>query len=361
MRVVWNLVSGEDEGGLPQIRNIDAVKIAIDYIAIFDSYNVYNSMLSKTLIIDKTNEFQQRCNEEIEKAKKICEEDTWEEKIITAENYAFFRGSIRFLFRDSQGNTDWRLFDQKWENVQRYFKSEKTADGASAMNESYNNASLLKALISRFNRQEQYYGVLHWRHRVFNNKPNTWLYYLLHQAITEPVHQLLIGNDTPQPLRPSESIEWEHTVYQLSNTGLLDFVVEKIPYSWIRWIHNHLAIYPSGIGIFLNTKYRDDFLLRDTEITIYKDYNKGEDCIVGNKEYLYGWDIGFKYNGHSYRWYSNDYIYLLDDAGKCIAKQSSGGESYEERYYCFEYGNKNEDIKAELQRLCKDYDSDKEK
>ena len=219
MRVVWNLVSGEDEGGLPQIRNIDAVKIAIDYIAIFDSHNVYNSMLSKTLIIDKTNEFQQRCNEEIEKAKKICEEDTWEEKIITAENYAFFRGSIRFLFRDSQGNTDWRLFDQKWENVQRYFKSEKTADGASAMNESYNNASLLKALISRFNRQEQYYGVLHWRHRVFNNKPNTWLYYLLHQAITEPVHQLLIGNDTPQPLRPSESIEWEHTVYQLSNTG----------------------------------------------------------------------------------------------------------------------------------------------
>lgn len=360
MRVVWNLVSGEDEGGLPQIRNIDAVKIAIDYIAIFDSHNVYNSMLSKTLIIDKTNEFQQRCNEEIEKAKKICEEDTWEEKIITAENYAFFRGSIRFLFRDSQGNTDWRLFDQKWENVQRYFKSEKTADGASAMNESYNNASLLKALISRFNRQEQYYGVLHWRHRVFNNKPNTWLYYLLHQAITEPVHQLLIGNDTPQPLRPSESIEWEHTVYQLSNTGLLDFVVEKIPYSWIRWIHNHLAIYPSGIGIFLNTKYRDDFLLRDTEITIYKDYNKGEDCIVGNKEYLYGWDIGFKYNGHSYRWYSNDYIYLLDDAGKCIAKQSSGGESYEERYYCFEYGNKNEDIKAKLQRLCKEY-SDKEK
>lgn len=361
MRVVWNLVSGEDEGGLPQIRNIDAVKIAIDYIAIFDSHNVYNSMLSKTLIIDKTNEFQQRCNEEIEKAKKICEEDTWEEKIITAENYAFFRGSIRFLFRDSQGNTDWSLFDQKWENVQRYFKSEKTADGASAMNESYNNASLLKALISRFNRQEQYYGVLHWRHRVFNNKPNTWLYYLLHQAITEPVHQLLIGNDTPQPLRPSESIEWEHTVYQLSNTGLLDFVVEKIPYSWIRWIHNHLAIYPSGIGIFLNTKYRDDFLLRDTEITIYKDYNKGEDCIVGNKEYLYGWDIGFKYNGHSYRWYSNDYIYLLDTEGRCITKQLSEGESYEERYYCFEYGNKDEDIKAELQRLCKDYDSDKEK
>ena len=360
MRVVWNLVSGEDEEGLPQIRNMDTLKIAINYIDTLNSHEVYNSLKSQNLVTDKPTEFQQRWNEEIEKAKKICEDTTWEEKIKTAENYTFFRGSIRFLFRDGQGNTDWSWFDQKWENIQKYFKKEKVGKTESAMNNTYDNAVLLKSLISRMD-TSQFESVLWWRHRVFNNKPNTWLYYLLHQAITEPVHQLLIGNDTPQPLRPSESIEWEHTVYQLSNTGLLDFVVEKIPYSWIRWIHNHLAIYPSGIGIFLNTKYRDDFLLRDTEITIYKDYNKGEDCIVGNKEYLYGWDIGFKYNGHSYRWYSNDYIYLLDDAGKCIAKQSSGGESYEERYYCFEYGNKNEDIKAELQRLCKDYDSDKEK
>ena len=126
-----------------------------------------------------------------------------------------------------------------------------------------------------------------------------------------------------------------------------------MPHSWIRWIHNHLAIYPSGVGIFLNAKDRDDFLLKDVEVILKPE------VVVGNKEYLYGWDIDFEYNGHSYRWYSNNYIYLLDDAGKCIAKQLSGGESYEERYYCFKYG-KNEDIKAELQRLCKEY-SDKEK
>jgi hypothetical protein len=351
MRVVWNLVSGEDEGGLPQIRNIDAVKIAIDYIAIFDSHNVYNSMLSKTLIIDKTNEFQQRCKEEIEKAKKICEDITWEEKIITAENYAFFRGSIRFLFRDGQGDINWSLFDPKWENVQKYFKEEGVGEEKSAMKEDYNNASLLKALISRFNRQEQYYGVLHWRHRVFNNKPNTWLYYLLHQAITEPVHQLLLGNDTPQPLRPSESIEWEHTVYQLSNTSLLDFVINDKPNYWIRMYHNHLAIFPSGAGVFLNAKDRDDFLLRDAEITIDQAY------IVGNNEFLYGSDIDFEYNGHSYRWYSNDYIYLLDTEGRCIAKQPSEGESYEERYYCFKYAK---DIKDELQRISDEYNKNKE-
>lgn len=348
MRVVWNLVSGEDIEGLPQIRSIDAVKIAIDYIATLDSHNVYNSLLYQNLITDKPNEFQQRWNEEIEKAKKICEDITWEEKIIKAENYAFFRGSIRFLFRDAQGNIDWNLFEQKWENVQKYFKDKKVGKKESAMNEAYDNSSLLKALISRFD-TSQYNSVLYWWYRVFNNRPNTWSYYLLHQDITEPIHQLLLGNDKPKELQPSEDIE-KNTIYQLSNTGLLDFVIEKMPHSWIRWIHNHLAIYPSGVGIFLNAKDRDDFLLKDVEISLKPE------IVVGNREYLYGWDIDFKYKNYNYRWYSNDYVYLLNDEGRCIAKQSSEGESYEERYYCFKYNK--EKVKEVLQKIKEEYERD---
>ena len=348
MRVVWNLVSGEDIEGLPQIRSIDAVKIGIDYIATLDSHNVYNSLLYQNLITDKPNEFQQRWNEEIEKAKKICEDIIWEEKIIKAENYAFFRGSIRFLFRNAQGNIDWNLFEQKWENVQKYFKDKKVGKKESAMNEAYDNSSLLKALISRFD-TSQYNSVLYWWYRVFNNRSNTWLYYLLHQDITEPIHQLLLGNDKPKELQPSEDIE-KNTIYQLSNTGLLDFVIEKMPHSWIRWIHNHLAIYPSGVGIFLNAKDRDDFLLKDVEISLKPE------IVVGNREYLYGWDIDFEYKNYNYRWYSNDYVYLLNDEGRCIAKQSSEGESYEERYYCFKYNK--EKVKEVLQKIKEEYERD---
>lgn len=348
MRVVWNLVSGEDIEGLPQIRSIDAVKIAIDYIATLDSHNVYNSLLYQNLITDKPNEFQQRWNEEIEKAKKICEDIIWEEKIIKAENYAFFRGSIRFLFRDAQGNIDWNLFEQKWENVQKYFKDKKVGKKESAMNEAYDNSSLLKALISRFD-TSQYNSVLYWWYRVFNNRSNTWLYYLLHQDITEPIHQLLLGNNKPKELQPSEDIE-KNTIYQLSNTSLLDFVIEKMPHSWIRWIHNHLAIYPSGVGIFLNAKDRDDFLLKDIEVSLKPE------IVVGNKEYLYGWDIDFEYKNYNYRWYSNDYVYLLNNEGRCIAKQSSKGESYEERYYCFKYNK--EKVKEVLQKIKEEYERD---
>ena len=351
MRVVWNLVSGEDEEGLPQIRNMDTLKIAINYIDTLNSHEVYNSLKSQNLVTDKPTEFQQRWNEEIEKAKKICEDATWEEKIKTAENYAFFRGSIRFLFRDGQGNTDWSWFDTKWKNVQKYFKEGKVGKTESVMNDTYNNAVLLKSLISRMD-TSQFENVLWWRHRTFNNRPNTWLYYLLHQDITNPIHQLLLGDTQVDFQKPSEEGSWEHILYQLSNTSLLDFVIKEIPHSWIRWIHNHLAIYPSGAGIFLNAKDRDDFLLKNTDIN--------ETHKVEGGEYLYGWDIDFEYNSHNYRWYSNDYIYLLDEEGRCIAKQPSMGSQYEDRYYCFRYDN-TKDIKEELRRIHQEYEENKEK
>ena len=355
MRVVWNLVSGKDERGRAQIRSIDIVKKVIDSINKLESHRVYESIQeidlqdSSSESDEEVGRYQQRWNEEIEKAKKICEDITWEEKIITAENYAFFRGSIRFLFRNAQGNIDWNFFEKKWENVQKYFKEGEVGEKESVMTEDYNNASLLKALISRFD-TSQYNSVLYWWYRVFNNRPNTWLYYLLHQDITGPIHQLLLENDKPKELQPSEDIE-KNTIYELSNTDLLDFVIEKMPHSWIRWIHNHLAIYPSGVGIFRTAKDRDDFLLKDVEVILKPE------VVVGNKEYLYGWDIDFEYNSHSYRWYSNDYIYLLDIEGRCIAKQPSEGESYEDRYYCFKYAK---DIKAELQRISDEYNKNKE-
>ena len=360
MRIVWNLVSGKDERGRAQIRSIDIVKKVIDSINKLESHRVYESIQeidlqdSSSESDEEVGRYQQRWNEEIEKAKKICEDITWEEKIITAENYAFFKGSIRFLFRNAQGNIDWSWFDPKWQNVQNYFKEMEVGEEESAMKEDYNNADLLKSLISRMD-TSQFGTVLWWRHKTFNNRPNTWLYYLLHQDIIKPIHSLLLGDTQVIPRQPSKEGSWEHILYQLSNTGLLDFVIEKISNSWIRWIHNHLAIYPSDIGIFLDNRNRDEILLRrDAEITIEDAY------IVGDREYLYGWDIDFEYNGHSYRWYSNDYVYLLDNEGRCIAKQPSMGSQYEDRYYCFRYDN-TKDIKDELRRILQEYEENKEK
>ena len=46
LRVVWNLVSGEDENGRPQIRSTQAVRTAIGFIEKLKSHDVYNSLIS---------------------------------------------------------------------------------------------------------------------------------------------------------------------------------------------------------------------------------------------------------------------------------------------------------------------------
>ena len=63
--------------------------------------------------------------EEKEKAEKILEGENWEQKIIEAENYSFFNGSIRFLFHDGECKTDWDQFDKKFEKAEELFKLEE--------------------------------------------------------------------------------------------------------------------------------------------------------------------------------------------------------------------------------------------
>ena len=73
---------------------------------------------------------------------------TWEEVITEAEQYAFFRGSIRFLFQDENGHVDWRRFDEKWKHAKNFFLQKPTQ--ATAMQERYRNADLLKSMMGWF-------------------------------------------------------------------------------------------------------------------------------------------------------------------------------------------------------------------
>ena len=335
MRFVWNIVSVKDKNGNERIQDLSEMK----------------------------NAFERQLKEEIEKAKRILTDDnslatyngackktngeafaTWEEIIIEAERYAFFNGAIRFLFRDEKGDFNWDNFDKKWTNVKKYFKEEKVKKDTSAMRDNYDNANLLKSLISRIT-VGNFWEVL-WNNRVFNNFPQSWRYYLMKTKICDSVHELLCGNENAKELKSSTDFA-ENTIYQLSNTGLLDFVVENIPYSWIRNYHDHRAIYPSSKGIFLDAEYRDRFLLGNEDITIYETDIK----IVGNREFFWGSDINFKYEGHNYQWYRDDRIYLmLDDNPDEYAINTNKYQSDNTEYYYFKY-HKDMNIKDELKNL----------
>ncbi len=268
MRVVWNLISGEGEDGRPQIRSTRAMRAAMEIIDSVESHNVYEYLKdkAKSKTEGEISDIDKRWNEEIEKAKKILDDNgelsmfddsqTWEKVFINAENWGFFKGTIRFLYTDAKGDVCWDDFKTKWENAQKYFSQSR--DG-SAMGDQYHSTQLLKALISRVS-PKKFYSVLSWHHR-FSNKASIWMYYLLNQDIHDIIHALLIGNNTPITLSNDTPSNEERYIYLLSNTGLHDFIREKDPGAWwIRKYHEHIAIYPSSIGVVLNAIERDKFL-----------------------------------------------------------------------------------------------------
>ena len=119
-RVFRNLVANTDIDG----SNIGGICKAINKI---DNSDIYGYLSNGGEISAFTKD---QVAEEIAKAKQILygaprsDGKSWEEIIVKAENYAFFKGAIRFLFTDENGKVNdesWVCFDTKWTNAQNYF------------------------------------------------------------------------------------------------------------------------------------------------------------------------------------------------------------------------------------------------
>lgn len=103
MRFIWNLVSDYDGNDTPAIRSIGAMQAAINIInKIHNPLDIYNELKNQKEEPSKS-EINNRFNEEIAKAKQILIKQADanaigpdETQIIETENYAFFRGAIRF-------------------------------------------------------------------------------------------------------------------------------------------------------------------------------------------------------------------------------------------------------------------------
>ena len=331
MRVVWNLISGQGEDSRAQIRSTMAIRTAIEHIEKLDSHDVYKS-LSNMTFDERSSDFSNRWNEEIHKARQIIAGNirndgrTWEDAIIEAEQYAFFKGSIRFLFQDENGLIDWSSFDSKLEHAKQYFLKETPSKG-SAMQVPYRNTNLLKMMMSWYS-ADTFWKVLWWKHRTFNNKPESWLYYLLNSDNCKAIHHLLLGEKNQSTTSFEKSTDFaERTIYKLVHTSLLDFVRDKIPNSWIRDYHNHKAIFPSSTGVFLNSEKRDN-LLSDTEgIEINSEHK------ITNTSLLFGSDINFTFNFQRFQWYRNDFVYLIDKEGYMIRNEKAQNDT--DKYFCF--------------------------
>lgn len=293
MRVAWNIIDATEintvDSMVGRIRRID--KIASH------THDIYN-YLKECDPFTRNGQLE----EERIKAKYIIDEKT-EDKLIEAENFSFFKGSIRFLYQDEKGNTDWSLFDTKYESAKSKFEE---------LSPESTNATLMKKLFSYMD-VDDFNNTL-WRcHCVFNNKDESWRYLLLNEKLYRVIDHFLLNEDVDYQEEPVDENQREYILYHLSHGKLLDFVMKKIPNSWIRdKYHHHTAIYPSTAGVFFNAKKRNQFLLKTLGIIV-------EECHkVKDTEFLYGNEINFKFDNKNFQWNDKDEIWLVDNEVKFL-------------------------------------------
>ena len=290
LRVVWNLVSSEDINGTATIRNTQAVRAAVNFIQSIDSHNVYDS-LSKIDIAEKNSAFDKRCKEEIVKAEKILYSDEkFEEAIIKAENSLFFKGSIRFLYHNEDGNIDWGEFDAKWEKVNKYFDK-------NGLKEDF-VIDVIKKFVSIYNIS------LYMNYEIFNTKTTTWNWILNHESFYNGVHLLL--TEDLSIINSAEQNNWP-----------FEYMIKDELFQSrgrFHYAYSQCAFYkPYGSDALLLDigEFKRNAILHE----LSKDTDFKTDQSIENTPFFKGWDIDFEYKGVYFTWDRYDKIYYkLDKA-----------------------------------------------
>lgn len=313
LRVVWNLVSSEDINGTATIRNTQAVRAAVNFIQSIDSHNVYDS-LSKIDIAEKNSAFDKRCKEEIVKAEKILNSDEkFEEAIIKAENSLFFKGSIRFLYHNEDGNIDWGEFDAKWEKVNKYFDK-------NGLKEDF-VIDVIKKFVSQYNIEDIK------DYEIFNSKGTTWNWILNNEKYQAGVHYLLTQNLTE--IKDVHGWPFEHMI----TDGMFG------QRGRFHYAYNIYAFYkPYGSNALLLDQIgfqRNGTLCKLSEDTSFETNQR----IEGTK-YFSGWDIVFKYKERYFVWKRDNNIYHYNNLGD-VDEQKRVGEQI-----CFTPNSSDEIIAA---------------
>ena len=324
MRVVCNLTENN------AVDTIDAMRSRIKLINELSSYHkdIYKFLSGEDFVI-KSDAAKEQLAEEIEKARQILTGNydgnlaelkgkTWEDVIIEAENFAFFKGAIRFLFRNENGEWDWKDFDTKWGNAQRYFDKE---------NDLYKiDSNLLRFFISQFNiENEDTNWSLFWE-MVYDNEDSSWRNLLINKKWQTPMHELLNSKKIVSDYKAYQSpfkknLVWKNVHEDLVRTDLLKHIEKGC---LLHWRHENYLLTPDRAKAdwkkyviankrneILSQLYGGGFSEQSEEADkIYTD-QKIKDC-----NFFWGLDIRFrfKYNNEEYtfRWQPWNWVDLYD-------------------------------------------------
>lgn len=125
LRVVCNITENSAMEGIPAfvscLRKIDEMGRGASAWG-WEIYKYLNTLNISPK--DCNNPLDQQFAEEVAKAKKIIADPEFEGKIIEAENYAFFNGTIRFLIYSESGDVAWNDFDDRFLHAREFFEQD---------------------------------------------------------------------------------------------------------------------------------------------------------------------------------------------------------------------------------------------
>jgi hypothetical protein len=219
------------------------------------------------------------------------------------------------LFTQKDIGDDWKHFDTKWENAQKYFYE-------NGVKKEYKvNAILLRALLSRINIGENWFG--------YNKE--FWHTYLLNSEYQSAIHYLL--TTTQLEIKKTCTKKW------INDDSLLQNVL---------CCYNSWHILNNWQGYSVLTRYsqrRSDATSHKEIVVLYYLRNRllhndkikiWPETKVNQTSYLYGWDIQFTYQSKFFQWHREGYVRMIKDLGNCepVVKDESK-DAPEEKWYCF--------------------------
>ena len=249
----------------------------------------------------KTEQFIEEC----EKAKAITLDNKLEAKIITAEKTAFFKGQIRFLYKDENKKIDWKIFSVKFENAKKYFNKE-----------GIKNIRTITHFISHFTTWQQLL-----ENFKISKKASCWKELLINDKYKQAVHSLLVNfDDTSLRVNFSSKInncdqEWEFFVksvqHELCNEKLLQFICTENDMDSERrhptvhwWYNRRVELYQENahadwkkiiLGLNRNS-ILSELYCGDSEEEC-KNNKITSDNKINNIPFFWGRDIEFYYKG----------------------------------------------------------------
>ncbi len=337
MRFVWNIVSAKSIDSLDDLHN--AIK-CIDHV---ESPHKAYDMVDFT-VKNNSNAFERQLKEECIKAKKILEDkdNMWEKKFKNAEKYAFFHGSIRFLYQGPDGQEDWNNFDKKWKNLKKYFaEKEPEKEEMSCLKEG-NSSDLLKVFFSYietvpdkdFDNEHHIFREIN----EINNFKRVWRKILLNNTYQPAINHLLLAHEkkTCTPPKYNENALYiSNVIYLLSQTELLDHLLEEFysveikRYSFYERKKSEYIIKATGKNIRKNHEYQNNFILLNTQMAAFFEDEEikkqirirkvGEAQNIKNSNFYLGLpSVYFEFNHQNYNWnihsWREDRIYLLKNS-----------------------------------------------